>query len=451
MKAGWLSSLGLVLAVWAGAAEAADEVVWRAAAPQPTAERRDSPVTIGQPVPVATGQSVTPVAWSGADANRGLVVRAQSDGLPPPVPPPGVGGAPAPYAPPSGQPYVPPSPPPYVPPGGPPVPPPPGIPYNPGDPYNNGVVPDTMPPPGTTWWDKTKNIFDMQSGPFCGCGGRRPFESDHCFDGFISPVTDPFLFEDPRSLTQVRPIFLYQTIPSKNPGFKGGNIEFFGIEASVALTERWSVILSKLGGIWINPSGSALPPYNGDRSGFAEVNIGPQWTFIRNEHSGTLGALGLIFEIPTGSKSTFQDTGSLSLVPYLTFGQNFFRSSYGSFNGIGQIGYSFATDSKRSDFFKANLHLDYDIGNLHKFYPLIELDWRYYTKNGNTIHQNFEGGDLINFGATDITDRNNLLLAAGLRYQFNRNFQLGTAIEFPVVGTKDIENFRWTIDFIIRY
>ena len=35
------------------------------------------------------------------------------------------------------------------------------------------------------------------------------FKSDHVFDGFISPVTNPFLFEDPRSLTEVRPIFMY--------------------------------------------------------------------------------------------------------------------------------------------------------------------------------------------------------------------------------------------------
>jgi hypothetical protein len=396
---------------------------------------------------VVPSQFVTPVAWSGTDPDRRVVVRAQSDGLPPPVPPPLPGAAPT-YPPPP--PYVPPSGP-YVPPSGPPVPPPPGIPYNPGDPYNNGAVPDAVPPPGGGFWDKTKSIFDLQSGPFCGCAGRKPFQSDHCFDGFISPITNPFLFEDPRSLTELRPVFLYQTIPTKNATFKGGNIEFFGVQARVALTESWSIVMDKLGGIWVNPNGAALPPYNGDRSGFAEVNIGPKWTFLRNERSGTLGALGLIFEIPTGSAKTFQDTGSLSLVPYLTMGQNFLRSSYGSFNALGEIGYSFAVDGKRSDFFMTNLHLDYDVGNLHKIYPLVELDWRYYTANGKERALDFEGGDLINFGATNVSGRNNLLLGAGLRYKFNENFQMGAAIEFPVVGTKDMENFRLTLDLIIRY
>jgi hypothetical protein len=354
------------------------------------------------------------------------------------MPPPGVA---APTAPPLQTP-------PYVPP---PAPPPPGIPYNPGDVYPNGVVPDSPTPPGTGWWDKTKSIFDLQSGPFCGCAGRKPFQSDHCFDGFISPITNPFYFEDPRSNTEARPIFLYQTIPTKNDVFHGGNIEFFGVQASVALTERWSIILEKFGGIWINPKNTALPPFNGDRSGFAEVNVGPQWTFLRNERSGTLGALGLIFAIPAGATKAYQDTGSLSLVPYLTMGQNFFRSSYGSMNALGEIAYSFSINNERSDWFMTSLHLDYDVGNLHKIYPLIELDWRYYTTNGNSRVLNFEGGDLINFGSTEISGRNNLLLAAGMRYKFNECIQMGVAIEFPIVGTKDIENFRVTLDMIFRY
>ena len=108
-------------------------------------------------------------------------------------------------------------------------------------------------------------------------------------------------------------------------------------------------------------------------------------------------------------------------------------------------------DSTRTDFFMTSLHLDYDIGNLHKIYPLLELNWRYYTSNGKGNAQNFEGGDLINFGATDVSGRNNLTLAPGVRYKFNESFQFGTALEFPIVGTKDLENFRWTLDFIIRY
>jgi hypothetical protein len=45
-------------------------------------------------------------------------------------------------------------------------------------------------------------------------------------------------------------------------------------------------------------------------------------------------------------------------------------------------GYSFGAGSPRGDFFYASFHLDYDVGNLKKIYPLIELNWFYYAANG---------------------------------------------------------------------
>ena len=154
------------------------------------------------------------------------------------------------------------------------------------------------------------------------------FESDHCFDNFISPVSNPFLFEDPRSLTEVRPIFLYQTIPNSNALFRGGNAEFFGLQARLAITDRWSVVINKLGGVSINPgSDSPLP---GD-TGFSEFWIGPKYTFLRNTETGTVAAAGVTFQLPVGSAKAYQDTGMLSLVPYLTAAQSFGHTSYGSF------------------------------------------------------------------------------------------------------------------------
>ena len=62
---------------------------------------------------------------------------------------------------------------------------------------------------------------------FGPCLTRGWFRSDHCFDQFSSPISNPFLFEDPRALTEVRPIFMWQTTPSGNPRYRGGNVEFF--------------------------------------------------------------------------------------------------------------------------------------------------------------------------------------------------------------------------------
>jgi len=446
MRAGWLSSLVLALGACTTDAAAAQGIVWRAAAPQVIAstDPHGPAVTLGQPIPIASagptapGAAITPVTWSAASDGPGFVVRAQAaDGLPPPAPPP-IGTPP-----PTGLP-------PGVAPPPPPPPPPPGIPANPGDLYPNGPVPDTAGP-GTGFWDKTKMIFDLQNGPFCGTAARKSFQSDHAFDGFISPMINPFLFEDPRSLTELRPIFIYQSIPHKNPALDGGNIEFFGVQGRLALTENLSVVVNKLGGIWVNPGSGALPDYAGDRSGFAEINMGPKYTFLRNTTTQTLGAVGVTFEIPTGADRVYQNTGDLSLVPYLTLGQSFGRSSYGSFNAMGEMGYDFAVDSQRSDYFFTSLHLDYNIANMNKFFPLIELNWTHYTANGSARDQSFEGGDLINFGATEVGNRNYVNLDLGMRYKFTENFQLGGAFEFPLVGTRDINDFRFTLDFIMRY
>src|SRR5262249_50261327 len=208
---------------------------------------------------------------------------------------------------------------------------------------------------------KCKDLLNGAGTPVNGCLGRSLFQSDHAFDSFISPVSNPFLFEDPRSLTEVRPIFMYQSAPSKNWVFRGGNAEFFGLQARVALTEQFSIVMNKLGFVGLQPNGNDLTGDFHNRTGFAEIDIGPKFTFLRNDHTGILGAFGLTFQIPAGDHSVFQDTGSLSLVPYFSFGQSFWHTCYGNFNALGTAGYSFATDDKRSEYLFLSLHLDYDV------------------------------------------------------------------------------------------
>ena len=264
----------------------------------------------------------------------------------------------------------------------------------------------------------------------------------------ISPVTNPFLFEDPRSVTEVRPIFLYQRIPSNNPVFRGGNAEFFGTQLRVAFSNRFSFVVNELGGVSINPGSGAQVPAG---TGFAEVHLGPKFTFLRNLEYKAVGAMGLTFEIPAGRASTYQDTGSLSLVPYLSIGKNFFETSWGSLNVLDTLGYSFATYSQRTNFFFNSLHLDFDVLNRHRFFPLVELNWFNYTRSGTAHPFGTEGADLANIGSMGVSGKNNLNLAFGMRYKFSERVQLGVAAEFPLLDRRDLNNFRLTVDMIWRY
>jgi hypothetical protein len=270
--------------------------------------------------------------------------------------------------------------------------------------------------------------------------------SDHCFDTFVSPMTNPFLAEDPRALTEIRPIFMFQTIPHGS-AINGGNVEFFGMRGSIAFTDRFSLTLDKLGGLVLNPgAGSTI----GNGTGFTEIWLGPKVTFYKDDQTGTIAAAGAIFQIPTGSSSTFQNTGNLSIVPYGTAAQKFGRFSWGEFQVLDTLGYAFSVDDRRSDYFYNTIHLDFDVANASMVYPLIELNWFHYTSNGQSRVLPFEGGDIANVGSA-AAGRDYLNIAVGSRFKVTEAAQFGIAAEFPLLNTKDLFNFRLGIDFIWRY
>jgi hypothetical protein len=290
------------------------------------------------------------------------------------------------------------------------------------------------------WGEKLNGMVGNNNGGW--------FRSDHLFDGFISPVSNPFLFEDPRSLTELRPLFIYQKVPSSQPDFNGGHITFFGTQGRVAFTDRWSLVFHKFGGIAVNPDDASRFE---DKTGFAEIWLGPKWTFYRGEENCTLAAAGLQFQLPVGSKDAFQDTGTLSIVPYVSYAQNFLRDfSLGSMNLMASTGYSFSVNNERSDYYWLSGHLDFDILNRHRFYPLMELNWFLVTAKGNSRPIGIEGRDLINFGGQ--ASGSGLLTGAfGGRVKISENAQAGAAFEFPFAGRKDLFRYRFTLDFILRY
>ncbi|HYH66722.1 MAG TPA: hypothetical protein VD866_18655 [Urbifossiella sp.] len=290
--------------------------------------------------------------------------------------------------------------------------------------------------------DRIHDIIGDRGDWFCG---------DHAFDGFISPVTNPFLFEDPRSVTEARLIYMYQRIPGAQPDTGGGSVSYFGLQGRVAITNRLSFTISKLGGTWFSPSNEIVVP---DSVGFAELWLGPKFTFIRNEETCSLLAGGLQFQIPVGSGTVYQNTGALSLVPYVTYGQKFFKDAgLGSVNTMVNAAYAFSTTDARSDYLSLSGHVSWDVMNWNYFYPLFELNYTLVTTNGTARpFIGSEGRDMFNLGAS--AKGHGLLTGAfGARYKFGGKdtFQLGAAYEFPIAGPRDFFNSRLILDFIVRY
>ena len=313
-----------------------------------------------------------------------------------------------------------------------------------GGTFNPGVVPAPVPPAPEGMLGPGNGLFGCEA---LGCTSgpeRHLFQSDHCFDNFISAVSNPFLFEDPRSLTEVRPIFIYQQAPQHNYLFRGGDIEFLGLQARLAVTERLSFVMNKLGWVWEEPN--VANPVLQSHSGFAELWLGPKYTFIRSESTGTVAAGGLTFQLPAGSSNVAQSTGTLSMVPYLSVAQNFARN----YNFLSTLGYSFATDNQRTDYLFWSMHLDYDLGGLHRFYPLVELNWFHYANSGNARNLTFEGQDLFNFGSMHVAGQDSLTLALGGRVKLNDFTQLGFAFQLPL-SNASLLGWGTTVDLIFRY
>ena len=142
--------------------------------------------------------------------------------------------------------------------------------------------------------------------------------------------------------------------------------------------------------------------------------------------------------------------GRLSVVPYVSVGQSFLKTRLGSFNTLANAGYSFSTNNQRSDYFYASGHLSFDLMNRQKFFPLAEVNWFQYTKDGITSGFGVEGRDLANIGSA--VGRSGLFTGAvGARYRFGERWETGAAFELPFAGNKDLFRYRFTLDLIWRY
>ncbi len=421
---------------WAAAVHAQDAPWSTAAAQQPATPERSlvGAVKLGRPAPLTSYSDIQPVsfnvpiAWARAQAPDPLVGTPP----PPPPPPPNFPGAPPAAAP--GSPNA----------------------------FECGTV-NTNADQGGFWsrcGHKLRNTWEGITGGVSGGvnqiltpgQGRNAFQSDHCFDYFISPVSNPMFFEDPRALTEVRPVFIWQHTPSSNPVFAGGNNYFVDLQARIAFAPWLSLVIDELGWTWTGID-NALSGYQ-SHSGFSEIHLGPKFTFLRNETTGTVMAGGLTFEIPAGPSKVFQNTGTLSLTPYFSIAQNFWKTQYGSMNFMNTTGYAFAVDNQRTDAFYSSFHLDYDVGNLRKIFPLVELNWWHYPFNGGARPFNFEGSNLFNFGSTNVGGFNDLTIAFGARYLVSQALQFGIVPEFNLLNNssgRHLDNFRLTVDMIVRY
>ncbi len=284
---------------------------------------------------------------------------------------------------------------------------------------------------------------DCDCGFYGGCCDKRRLfglfaPSDCRFTPFISPMTNPVYFEDPRTLTEARVIFLNNQIPGAVLG--GGPVQLLATQLRAAITERLSIIATKDGYIF---AGDNAPDING----WANVNIGLKYNFYANAARQELLSAGLRYEMPVGSYHALQgNSGTGQFDVFLTGGKQLGELSH----FISAAGFRLPADpNKQNDQFYWSFHFDRRLQN-RPIYGLLEFNWYHWMSNvagGIPVG----GLDLYNFGSSGVAGTNIVTGAFGLKYKPKASVEMGVCWEVPLTAHRDIIDNRITADLILRY
>jgi hypothetical protein len=270
-------------------------------------------------------------------------------------------------------------------------------------------------------------------------------ESDHAFDGFISPQTNVLLFEDPRTLTEARAHFVNQWIPNGNPVFtQGGTAQYAALQIRAAITERLSIIATKDGYIWLNGVGNPAL----QTSGVADLAAGLKYNVIRNPETQTLLSVGGVVEAPLSGTQVFQGFGT-QIHMFATGGKklNLPVNSH----WISGAGLRVPTNNNLQSemIYWSN---QWDVEVVRHVYGTFSANWFHWLSSGNNFPGlNFEGGDLFNLGSGQVAGTDIVTLGWGTRYKPNGNREFGVAYENPVTQQRGLMASRIYVDAIFRF
>jgi hypothetical protein len=244
-----------------------------------------------------------------------------------------------------------------------------------------------QPPPAPVWPGAEMPIAPQPvlAGDGPDGGARDALASNRNFPNFIGFLSNPLQSIDPRSLTQIWPVFLSSWV-SPSARLPAADGQVYGAGLNLALTDRLSVGLNQGGYSVIHVASDrerllrlrGLPVPDQDRGGTREgwLNLGGfvQYTFLEDVPNQFLATAGLRWEAPSGSTEVFQGHGPVHLSPYLTVGKEF-----GCFHVLATTGFQFPVESDRSStqLLYLNVHLDRQCFGW--LYPLVEVNWTYHT------------------------------------------------------------------------
>lgn len=265
--------------------------------------------------------------------------------------------------------------------------------------------------------------------------------SDHCFDDFVSPLSNPFFFEDPRSLTEARVMFLEQSLPNT---IRGGDAQIYAGQMRGRITDRVSLIAPRLAYFNVNQAG-------GDGTwGFMSAPIGGKWNFYRDVEAQQLATLGMTYFI-NGQGRAASNFGDGDFHFFLTGGTAFLERGH----WLSGTGFRLpANVNWNTQMWYWSNQWDYEF--VDNWYGLLGINWFHWMRSaalatGPGGGSNVTGLDLVNVPAGGVAGDSVVTCMVGGKWKPSGNFELGTGFEFPLTGDRDVLRNRLYVDLIFRY
>lgn len=257
-------------------------------------------------------------------------------------------------------------------------------------------------------------------------------------DHTISPVANFAYFEDPVIRSEVRPVFIYQSIQDDFVT-GGGDAYATGVQVRYAVTDRLAFVLRQGGYIWVDPAlGQSF-------DGWADLGFGLKYALIDSEAHQFILTPGINFVVPTGDEDVFQGRGNGEWDFFLSAAKGF-----GDFHLTGNAGFRIPNESaQQSSIFHYSLQADYYV--CRWFIPFVFANGWTVVDSGNFLPLDAEGYDLFNFGAAGSNGSTQLTVGGGLRVRVLENVDLGIAYERAVTDPAGYFDDRFTFDVSIRF
>jgi hypothetical protein len=264
---------------------------------------------------------------------------------------------------------------------------------------------------------------------------RGLLSSDRDFPHFIGFISNPELAIDPRSLTQIWPVF-GSIWTSAFPPLPSGDMQTYGAGLSVALSDRLSFGLSK--------GGYVTSHFDKSHDGWLNVGGYVQYTLIRDVPDQFLFTGGIQWEAPTGESAVFQGHGPAYLAPYITGGKEF-----GDWHILSNFGYQFPAQGGKDTVstFYGTVHLDRSLFGW--LYALVEFNGGLVTSNIDLTRPTRRG--FIDFATVNATG-DILTIAPGFNAVLVQDrLEVGVVYQTPIASEHHLHYNEVLMKMIIRF